>query len=258
MTPFQITRRHPEVLLGLLVAAGLAWWWTAARTAGMADGPGTNLGTIGWFSGSWAAMMAAMMLPSLAPTLSAYLAAWRRQTGLWLPFVGGYLLVWTAAGIGAYAILAAGKGLLAGELAWHSGGRWLAGAVIAAAGAYELFPVKRTCLARCRELEGPPGGLRHGWSGALAMGARSGGWCVGSSGALMAALFALGVMSLTWMALASGLVALQKIGPWPAAGRLLTAAVLVALGVGMLVAPHAVPGLVLPGSASGHAMGAMG
>jgi predicted metal-binding membrane protein len=77
------------------------------------------------------------------------------------------------------------------------------------------MPLKRACLTRCRgqvvDLDGVP---RQSWSPALAMGARSGGWCIGCSWALMGALFALGVMSLTWMALIAALVALEKTCPW--------------------------------------------
>jgi predicted metal-binding membrane protein len=89
------------------------------------------------------------------------------------------------------------------------------------------------------------------------MGVRSGGWCIGCSWALMAALFALGVMSLIWMALIAGLVALEKVGPWPLAARVATALVLAVLAAGLLAAPHAVPGLVVPGSEGMHAMKAM-
>jgi predicted metal-binding membrane protein len=96
-------------------------------------------------------------------------------------------------------------------------------------------------------------------SAALAAGARSGAWCIGCSWALMAALFALGVMSLTWMALVAVLVAIEKTGPRPSAARLATAVVLTALAVGVLAAPGHVPGLVVPGSPAGmHAMPAMG
>ena len=90
------------------------------------------------------------------------------------------------------------------------------------------------------------------------MGARSGGWCIGCSWALMAALFALGVMSLTWMALVAGLVALEKTCPWPLAAKLATATVLAGLAAGILAAPHQVPGLVIPGPGGMHAMKAMG
>jgi predicted metal-binding membrane protein len=86
------------------------------------------------------------------------------------------------------------------------------------------------------------------------MGARSGGGCVGCSWALMAALFALGVMSLTWMAVIAALVALEKTIPRPVAARLATAAILAALAAGVLAVPHQVPGLVVPGSGGMHAM----
>jgi predicted metal-binding membrane protein len=260
MTPLEIARRRPEVLAGLMAAGGLGWWWTVQRMAGMDSGPGTDLGALGWFTGSWAAMMAAMMLPSFAPTVAAYVTiSPARGPGRWLLFTLGYLLAWTAAGLVAYGLFELGKELLAGDLAWHGAGRWLAAGVILAAATYELIPLKRTCLTRCRgQLGEPRGASRQSWSSAVAMGARSGGWCIGCSWALMAALFALGVMSLTWMVLVAVLVALEKAGPWPLAARLATAALLVALGAGILIAPHEVPGLVVPGSQAMPAMKAMG
>jgi Predicted metal-binding integral membrane protein (DUF2182) len=126
MTALPIARKHPEAVAGLLAAAALAWWWTAQRMAGMDAGPGTDLGTIGWFTGSWILMMAAMMLPSFAPTLGVYMTLTRdRGSVRWLPFACGYLLVWAVVGIAAYAVFELGKALLASDLAWHRGGRWL-------------------------------------------------------------------------------------------------------------------------------------
>jgi predicted metal-binding membrane protein len=91
------------------------------------------------------------------------------------------------------------------------------------------------------------------------MGLRNGGWCLGCSWALMAALFALGVMSLTWMVLIAGLVALEKLGPWGHAAKRATAGVLAVLAVAILALPHEVPGFVVPGlPGSMHAMKAMG
>jgi predicted metal-binding membrane protein len=257
VTAPQATRKHPEALVALLGAAALAWWLTVERMSGMDAGPGTDLGTLGWFTGSWVLMMAAMMLPSFAPTLAAYVAATdgpgpRRLAS----FACGYLLAWALAGVLAYGVFELGKDLLAGALAWHAGGRWAAGGVLVAAAAYQLMPLKQVCLARCRgQLGEPRRGARHG---ALAMGVRSGGWCIGCSWGLMAALFALGVMSLTWMALIAVLVALEKAGPWPVAARIGTAIVLAALAAGILLAPDAVPGLVVPGSGAMKAMKAMG
>ena len=66
--PLVAMRAELGIVAALLAAAGLAWWLTADRMAGMDAGPGTALGALGWFTGVWAMMMAAMMLPSLAPT----------------------------------------------------------------------------------------------------------------------------------------------------------------------------------------------
>ncbi|HEY3729048.1 MAG TPA: DUF2182 domain-containing protein [Solirubrobacteraceae bacterium] len=257
----EAARSRLGVVSILLVVAAVAWWSTVARMSGMDAGPGTGLGTLGWFTGVWAVMMAAMMIPSIAPTAAVYATLTRRrEPSRWLLFAGGYLLVWSAAGVVAYGLFEVGRGWFAGDLAWDRGGRWLAGGVLAFAALYQLTPLKGACLAKCR---GPLRALGESWregrAGALAMGVRSGGWCVGCSWALMTALFALGVMSLTWMALVAALVALEKLGPWPRAARVATAALLVALAVGILAAPHAVPGLVVPDSSPGMpAMKAMG
>ncbi len=249
-------RKQPEVVAALLAAAALAWWWTTERMAGMNAGPGTELGPLGWFTASWVVMMAAMMLPSFAPTLTAYVTLTRGgKLTRSLLFACGYLLAWAGAGVSAYGVFELGKHLLASDLAWHRGGRWLSAGVIAAAVVYQFIPPKTICLARCRgQLEYLRGVPRQGWSAAVAMGARSGLWCIGSSWALMGALFALGVMSLTWMALIAALVALEKTFPWSRAARILTATVLAALAVGILAAPHQVPGLVIPGSTEMHSM----
>ncbi|MGA2927029.1 MAG: DUF2182 domain-containing protein [Solirubrobacteraceae bacterium] len=260
MTPLQAVRKHREMATAVLAGAALAWWWTVERMAGMDAGPGTGLGTVGWFTLSWAVMMAAMMLPSFAPTLAAYLTLGRDHGPIRpLLFACGYLLAWTAAGVAAYAVFELGKGLIGSELAWHRGGRWLSGGVIAVAAAYELIPLKRACLTRCRGGLGQPRtASRQRLPAALTVGVRSGGWCIGCSWALMAALFALGVMSLTWMALIAALVAVEKIGPWPRGARLASAAVLAVLAATIIAAPHELPGLVVPGAGGMHAINAMG
>ena len=79
------------------------------------------------------------------------------------------------------------------------------------------------------------------------MGARHGAWCVGCCWALMASLFALGVMSLAWMAFVAALIALEKTLPWGASATYATAAVLLVLGIALIAAPGAVPGLTVPG-----------
>ncbi len=252
--PLAAFRRYPVVALALLAAAGLAWRLTIDRMAGMDASPGGELGTLGWFAVTWLVMMAAMMLPSFAPAMSRYLTvSGSGAANRWLPFAAGYLATWTAAGVAAFGLFELGRDLLGGDLAWGAGGRWLSAGVLAAAAAYELVPWKRLALARCRgELEERSGSGT--WLGSLALGSRSGGWCIACSWLLMASLFALGVMSLTWMGVVAALVALEKLGPWPAAGRLVVAVVLAALAVGMILAPGDVPGLVVPHAGAMHAM----
>jgi predicted metal-binding membrane protein len=79
------------------------------------------------------------------------------------------------------------------------------------------------------------------------MGARNGAWCVGCCWALMASLFALGLMSLSWMALVAALIAVEKTLPWRRV-TLAVAAALALLGILLLTAPDALPWLTIPGA----------
>jgi predicted metal-binding membrane protein len=132
------------VVGGLLRVAGLAWFSTVARMAGMDAAPGTDLGTVGWFTVTWAVMMAAMMLPSLAPAAVSTAVGRVGVAGRTVLFAGGYLLVWTLAGVVLYGVLAVTSH--AAGVAWSSGGRWLSVGMLILASAYELTPIKRAFL----------------------------------------------------------------------------------------------------------------
>jgi predicted metal-binding membrane protein len=256
-----VAMRERLGLVALLFAlAAAAWWSTIHRMAGMDAGPGTGLGSLGWFVGVWVVMMAAMMFPSLAPTAALYGSMTRgRSPDRPLLFTAGYLLVWSAAGLGAYLLFELGRTLVGDDLGWLSGGRWFAGGVLAIAGLYELTPLKDVCLSKCRS---PLGFLLGTWRdsrrGALEMGSKHAAWCFGCCWALMAALFALGVMSITWMAFVAALIALEKTVPWHRAVTWGTAAILLALAIAVIATPSAVPGLVVPSGSHGmHAMNGM-
>jgi predicted metal-binding membrane protein len=62
----------------------------------------------------------------------------------------------------------------------------------------------------------------------------------------MASLFALGVMSLVWMAFVAALIAAEKLVPWDRLATWGTAAILIALAIFLIAAPHALPGLTIP------------
>ena len=247
-SPLAAARAQLGLIALLLALAAVAWWSTADRMAGMDEGPGTALGALGWFLGVWAVMMAALMFPSAAPTVALYARmSHRRAPAGPLFFAAGYLLTWTAAGLLAYAVFDLGRAVLGDELAWDGAGRWVAGGTLVVAAAYELTPLKDACLSKCRSPLGfLVGSWREGLTGAVSMGARHGAWCVGCCWALMAALFALGVMSVAWMALVAALVALEKILRWERT-TYAVALILLVLGVLLIAAPDSVPGLVVPG-----------
>ena len=206
----------------------------------MDAGPGTDLGSLGWFLGIWVTMTAAMMLPSAV--LAAGQVARLAQRSPTVLFVAGYLAVWAVYGLAAYG-LDRFLGLLdSGWLAWDERGPWVAGAVIVAAGIYEGTTFKRRGLRRCRSArhpENPPrSGLAHGLD------------CVTCSGALMAVLLVLGVMSLFWMALLAFVIFAEKVLPQGARLAAPLAVALVALGIWVGVSPASVPGLTQPGGGS--------
>jgi predicted metal-binding membrane protein len=111
-------------------------------------------------------------------------------------------------------------------------GAVIAGAVVIAAGVYELTPLKRHCRHLCRE------SVRSGMEFGL--------YCVGSSIGLMLMLVALGAMSVAWMSVVAVLVLAQKVLPAKAAVDAPLALAIVGLGILILLAPYSVPGLTPP------------
>jgi len=224
----------------LVAGAAVAWAVTVQQMRGMDAGPGTDLGGLGWYLGIWVTMTAAMMLPSAIPAAGHVARRARRNAPVL--FVGGYLTVWTVYGLAAYGLYWFLSSLDTRWLAWDERGPWVAGGVIVAAGIYELTPLKRRSLRRCRSGRQPENPLRSG----LAHGVD----CVGCSGGLMAVLFVLGVMSLFWMALVAVAIFAEKVLPHGARLATPLAVALVALGVWVGVSPASVPGLTQPGGGS--------
>jgi predicted metal-binding membrane protein len=166
----------------------------------------------------WAVMMVAMMLPSAAPVLLLVVGTYRRRgtrAGLLTPVFGsGYLLAW-----GAFSVVAASLQFVLHRAAVVSaemaiGSAVIGGTVLVAAGIYQWLPLKGACLTHCRSpLAWLSQHWREGRRGALVMGIRHGVYCVGCCWALMALLFALGVMNLFWVAAIAVLVLVEKAVP---------------------------------------------
>ena len=211
----------------LLVLAAIAGSPRATRWKEWTPGPGTDLGTLGFYVTAWVVMMAAMMFPSIWPMVTMYASMQaggasqgrRPPAGATAVFVGGYLVTWTAAGLVGLRDLRARPvaldrcALLGSRRAVSRRGR-------DRAAAYQLTPLKDACLSKCRNpLMFLLSAWRPGRIGALRMGIDHGAWCVGCCWALMAALFALGVMSIGWMVFIAALIALEKLLPWKAAAN---------------------------------------
>ena len=198
--------------LGLAVAA---WVVAVRQMEGMDRGVATELGSFAFFLGAWVSMMAAMMLPGAVPAVLRR-ARPDRPVHAVLLFLASYLAVWALVGVAVYAL-------------YQPHGTLAAGALTVAAGVYELTPFKRRCRRRCRR------NVRSGLEFGL--------YCVGSSIGLMVMLLALGVMSVTWMAVVALLVLAQKLLPPTAVTDVPLALAIVALGIVAAVAPSSIPGL---------------
>jgi predicted metal-binding membrane protein len=124
----------------------------------------------------------------------------------------GYVAVW--AGFSALATLAQWalhQALLLSPM-MATTNRWLAAAIVIAAGIYQLTPFKAACLTHCQT---PMGFLMSHWRdgtlGAFRMGLRHGVYCVGCCWVLMCVLFAVGVMNLVWVAVLTAFILVEKL-----------------------------------------------
>ena len=208
----------PIVLAATLGLAAACWAAAAWLMHGMDMGVATRPGSFGLFAAAWVTMMAAMMLPGSAPAVARRVRMSGKVRAA-LPFAGSYLAIWALAGGVAYALD-------------RPHGSLAAGAVVIAAGAYELTPVKRHFRRHCRE--DACSGLGFGLG------------CAGSSIGLMAMLVALDVMSLFWMSAVAVLACAQKLLPAKAAIDVPLGLAIVGLGLVIVFAPSLVPGLTPP------------
>jgi predicted metal-binding membrane protein len=166
----------------------------------------------------WAVMMVGMMVPTASPVILLFTEINKRrgeQKGTFVStgqFLLGYLTAWMGFSVLATLIQ---WGLLTTALLspmMESTSKALGGALLLGAGLFQFSPLKYACLANCRS---PMGFFATEWRdgawGALRMGLKHGGYCLGCCWALMGLLFAFGVMNLLWVASISGFVLLEKI-----------------------------------------------
>ena len=244
-------RDRAVVLAALAAVAALAWvhLGLTARAMGRHAAMGMAMPRMEEWSAvdvlllfvMWAVMMVAMMLPTAAPVVLTFASIQRRRRERDGPYVStavfalGYLLVWTAYGAGAalaqWALHEAA--LLSPTMASTSA--VLGGGLLIGAGLFQFTPLKRVCLTQCRSpITALSSGWKEGTRGALRMGVRHGGYCVGCCWVLMALLFVAGVMNLLWVATIAAFVLIEKVAPGGGWVGRVAGALLVGWGVWMI------------------------
>jgi predicted metal-binding membrane protein len=242
-------RDRVVVVCCVIVLTALAWAGLVHFAQQMAPGAATDPAMahmpvarswspsqLGLLFAMWTVMMVGMMTPAAAPVLLLFAGAQTRRDPQHARvavamFALGYAVVWIVFSLFAAVAQSALHALatLSPQMAVSSA---RAGAVVlCAAGAYQLLPIKRACLARCRSpLAFFMTRWRDGARGALAMGLRHGAWCVGCCWALMAVLFVVGVMNLAFVAALAVFVLIEKTGPAGVAVARIGGALLIAAG----------------------------
>jgi len=221
---------------------------------GGAQDAGLTMGLSGsLFLAIWVIMMVAMMFPSAAPMIlmfSRVYAGKRKQGASFVPtwiFVSAYLFIWTVFGVVAYL------GALAAAAVGHSS-PWLAdnaarlgGALLIVGGLYQLSPLKRACLTKCRTPLGfILGSWRDGYGGSFRMGLEHGLYCLGCCWLLFVILFPLGIMNVAAMAVLTVIVYAEKSVRSGRRVAQLAAIALIAYGMVVIAIPSMLPA-VLPG-----------
>src|SRR6266571_4932529 len=219
------------ILASLVILAAAAWAllvWQAGSPGATAMGP-----TMGLAAPLFLAIWVAMMFPTSAPMILMFAgvqAGKRRQDAVFVPtwvFVGAYLIVWTVFGALAFAV-AVGAEQLGDRVPWlMDNAARMGGAVLVLAGLYQLSPLKRACLTKCRSpLSFVLNSWRDGRRGAFRMGLEHARYCLGCCWLLFVILFPLGVMNVAAMAVITLFIFAEKSLPQ---GRLVGRAAAIAM-----------------------------
>jgi predicted metal-binding membrane protein len=243
-----LERRATFTTAGALLALAAGAWWLTVRRADDMSGMVSGLAQVGGamsfdmaapvFLAMWVTMMVAMMFPTIAPIVLLHRMVIRRRGGgvtatVW--FVAGYLLVWTLTGVVPLVALLAFRDLTADSMSIARA----CGVVLLVAGAYQFTPWKQACLRACRTpltfLSTHDFG--HGLRGTLRAGISHGAYCLGCCWALMAVLFAVGLMNLAWMAAIAVVFLAEKNWRYGVALTRIVGLATAAFGVLLLVDP---------------------
>ena len=237
-----LQREHPLFLALLLILAAASWViliWQSSMMPSMGMGLTMGMGAT-LFLAIWVVMMIAMMFPTVAPMILVFARVQRdrgsfgRAFGLTCVFVGAYLLIWTLFGELSYLGALAASGL-AQQIPWiMMNAARIGGGILVLAGLYQLTPLKRVCLVKCRT---PQDFILHSWRegypGSFRMGLEHGIYCLGGNWLLFVLLFPLGMMNIAALVLLTALIFAEK--RFPRGARIAQCASLALILYGALV-----------------------
>jgi len=245
--------RHDRwvILLSLLTISALALGYTAWLATGFDMSAMMSPAFVPWSAGHfafmlamWIVMMVGMMTPSVAPMVLLYAGIARQAAARGTPFApagwfaSGYLLAWI--GFAGVATVAQwwleSRALIAPMMAGT--GRVAGGSMLVLAGVWQWLPAKQACLSQCSAplaFVQRHGGFAPSARGSLRLGLLHGLYCIGCCWALMALLFAFGVMNLGWIAGLMVYALLERLVPHSRTLSRVAGAAAIAAGVWMVV-----------------------
>ena len=205
--------------LGLLLAgmSGAGWFQALCQPAFGSDAG--SAGQDALVLTMWCAMAFAMMLPTAGPMILTYAelaetaASKGEPAASPLVLIAGYLVVWLGAACALAALQLLLTRLAVIDPAMAAASPLFSGAAFIAAGLYQFSALKHACVTQCQN---PFRFFFGNWTSeprkVFRLGVTQGLYCLGCCWAMMALMFAVGVMNVIWMAVLGAVMAIEKIG----------------------------------------------
>ena len=217
-----LARHDRAAVLGSIVAVAILAsyvMWRAGDAAMMAEMvPASAISDALLLFIMWWAMMLAMMLPSASPAILIYAAFARKHQSKGIApvavFASGYAAIWTGFSLAAVALQLLVRPVIELDMTMAVTSRVVGAGLLAAAGLYQMTPLKQACLRNCQSpLMFFAKRWRKGLQGSLRMGIEHGSYCLGCCWVLMALLFYGGIMDLRWIVGIALYIAAEKFIP---------------------------------------------
>ena len=217
-----------RTFVGIIVLslATLSWSLTILNVGPVVGMPTLPIATFDvlLFLVVWTVGMIAMMFPTSVPMLLMYLHVGKSSTGevragggptptKALIFVGTYISLWVGMGLLFYVAMAYILAFLPTDASIFVGSSLGLGLGLILVAAYQLSPIKSTCLSRCHPSSFLFQHYKGGVSGSALMGVDYAKYCIGCCWVMMAFLMVSASMGIGWMAAFAGIIFVERAFP---------------------------------------------